>query len=59
MGPPPCESCEILERQVIGNSKSVQNPHLFWSGGRGKPECFISGKEYKKNKLTLPVKCID
>ncbi len=59
MGPPPCESCEILKRQVIGNSKSVQNPHLFWSGGRGKPECFIPGKEYKKNKLTLPVTCVD
>ena len=59
MGPPSCKSCEILEGQVIGNLKSVQNPHLFWSGGRGKPECFIPGKEYKKNKLTLPVKCID
>ena len=63
MGPPPCESCEILgeilEGQVIGNSQSVQNPHLFWSGGKGKPECFIPGKEYKKNKLTLPVTCVD
>ena len=63
MGPPPCESCEILgkilEGQVIGNSQSVQNPHLFWSGGKGKPECFIPGKEYRKNKLTLPVTCED
>ena len=59
MGPLSCESCEILEGQVIGNSQSVQNPHKFWSGGKGKPECFIPGKEYKKNKLTLPVTCVD
>lgn len=59
MGPLSCESCEILEGQVIGNSQSVQNPHKFWSGGKGKPECFIPGKEYKKNKFTLPVTCAD
>lgn len=59
MGPLYCESCEILKGQVIGNKKSDQNPHLFWSGGKGKPECFIPGKEYKKNKLTLPVTCAD
>jgi len=59
MGPLSCESCEMLEGQVIGNSQSVQNPHLFWSGGKGKPECFIPGKEYRKNKLTLPVTCVD
>ncbi len=61
LGPPTCKSCEYLGQRVNVIWKddllSMQNPHEFWSGGRGKPECFIPGKAYKKNRLTLPVEC--
>ena len=33
------------------------NPHDFWTGGKGQPECFVEGKEYPEGLLTLPVAC--
>ena len=33
------------------------NPHEYWTGGKGKPECFAEGKEYPEGLLTLPVAC--
>ncbi len=30
---------------------------LRYHGGKGKPECFVEGKEYPEGLLTLPVAC--
>ena len=57
LGPGSCQACEYLDHQVTQMGYQVENPHKFWSGGKGRPECFIPGKEYTKNKLSLPVKC--
>ena len=43
--------------RYLGKPKNWINPHDFWTGGKGKPECFITDKEYPKGLLTLPVKC--
>ena len=34
--------------------KKVQG---YWTGGKGKQECFVDGKEYSDGLLVLPVKC--
>ena len=33
------------------------NPHDFWTLGKGRPECFVTGNEYPSGKPTLPFKC--
>ena len=43
--------------KYLGGPKGWLNPHEYWTGGRGKPECFVEGKEYPEGLLTLPVKC--
>ena len=53
----PCFDC-TGSWTYIGHYRSWINPHNFWTGGRGKPECFVDGKKYpKKWALTLPVAC--
>jgi len=42
---------------VLGPPKFWINPHEYWTGGKGKPECFVENKEYPEGLLTLPVKC--
>ena len=51
----PCKTC--WGSWVYGGSKGYYDPHKYWTGGKGKPECFIKGNEYHKKKLTLPVLC--
>tara|TARA_B100001093_G_C26701988_1_gene959515 strand:+ start:66 stop:1181 length:1116 start_codon:yes stop_codon:yes gene_type:complete len=53
----PCNNC-TGSWKYMGKDTSWRNPHNYWTGGKGKPECFIEGKEYPKKKLTLPVECI-
>ena len=43
--------------RFLGGPKGWINPHEYWTGGRGKPECFVEGKEYPEGLLTLPVAC--
>ena len=43
--------------RFLGGPKGWLNPHEYWTGGRGKPECFVEGKEYSEGLLTLPVAC--
>ena len=43
--------------RFLGGPKGWLNPHEYWTGGRGKPECFVEGKEYPEGLLTLPVAC--
>ena len=52
----PCKSC-WGSWVIYGDPKNYKNPHKYWTGGKGKPECFVKGKEYPKKKLTLPVLC--
>ena len=52
----PCRNCKGSWK-FLGKKKSWRNPHKYWTGGKGKPECFIEGKEYKKKLLTLPFQC--
>tara|TARA_B100001093_G_scaffold34621_1_gene29845 strand:+ start:1242 stop:2015 length:774 start_codon:yes stop_codon:yes gene_type:complete len=52
----PCKDCWGTW-VVWGDPQKVRNPHKYWTGGKGKPECFIEGKKYKKSKLTIPVRC--
>jgi len=51
----PCKTC--WGSWVFTGTKGNYNPHKYWTGGKGKPECFIKGKEYPKKKLTLPIVC--
>ena len=51
----PCKTC--WGSWIYSGSKGSYNPHKYWSGGKGKPECFVEGKEFHKKKLTLPVIC--
>jgi len=43
--------------RFLGEPSGWINPHKYWTGGIGKPECFVEGKEYPKGLLTLPVTC--
>ena len=43
--------------RFLGGPKGWLNPHEYWTGGKGKPECFVEGKEYPEGLLTLPVDC--
>ena len=43
--------------RFLGGPKGWLNPHEYWTGGRGKPECFVEGKKYPEGLLTLPVAC--
>ena len=43
--------------RFLGKPSGWINPHLYWTGGVGKPECFDEGKSYPKGLLTLPVEC--
>ena len=43
--------------RFLGKPSGWINPHLYWTGGIGKPECFAEGKDYTKGLLTLPVEC--
>jgi len=52
----PCRSC-WGSWVLFGDPKNYRNPHKYWTGGKGKPECFVKGKKYPKKKLTLPVLC--
>ena len=45
--------------RFLGKPSGWINPHLYWTGGIGKPECFVEGKEYPEGLLTLPVECKD
>ena len=40
----PCSSCTGSWR-YLGKKESWTNAHKYWTGGKGKPECFIEGKE--------------
>jgi|TARA_Y100000389_G_C17289270_1_gene427145 murein DD-endopeptidase MepM/ murein hydrolase activator NlpD len=51
----PCKTC--WGSWIYMGAKGTYNPHKYWTGGKGKPECFTKGKEYPKKKLTLPVLC--
>jgi len=51
----PCKTC--WGSWIHMGTKGTNNPHKYWTGGKGKPECFLKGKEYPKKKLTLPVLC--
>jgi len=43
--------------RFLGPPKFWINPHEYWTGGKGKPECFVEGKEYPEGLLTLPIAC--
>ena len=43
--------------RFLGDPSGWINPHKYWTGGIGKPECFVDGKEYPEGLLTLPVPC--
>ena len=45
--------------RCLGKPSGWINPHKYWTGGAGKPECFVEGKEYPEGLLTLPVECKD
>ena len=45
--------------RFLGKPSGWINPHKYWTGGAGKPECFVEGKEYPEGLLTLPVECKD
>ena len=52
----PCSSC-TGSWKYLGKKESWANAHQFWTGGKGKPECFIEGKQYPKKLITLPFQC--
>ena len=43
--------------RFLGKPSGWINPHLYWTGGKGRPECFDEGKTYPEGLLTLPVAC--
>ena len=45
--------------RYLGEPKNWINPHEYWAGGKGKPECFVDNKEYLEGLLTLPIRCED
>ena len=52
----PCPTCTGSWR-YLGRKAGWTNAHKYWTGGKGKPECYITEKEYPKKKLTLPFLC--
>lgn len=52
----PCSSC-TGSWKYLGRKESWTNAHNYWTGGKGKPECYVIGKEYSKKLITLPFKC--
>ena len=52
----PCNSC-WGSWKYLGKDSSWLNPHNYWVNGKGKPECFVEGREYPKKLMTLPVAC--
>ena len=52
----PCRQC-TGSWKYTGEDNTWLNPHKYWTGGKGKPECFVKGKEYPKKLMTLPVAC--
>ena len=45
--------------RYLGGPGGWINPHEYWTGGIGRPECFVEGKEYPEGLITIPVKCYD
>ena len=45
--------------RFLGKPSGWINPHKYWTGGVGKPECYVEGKDYPEGLLTLPVECKD
>ena len=43
--------------RFLGEPSGWINPHKYWTGGVGKPECFVEGRKYPDGLLTLPVEC--
>ena len=43
--------------RFLGKPNGWINPHLYWTGGKGKPECYEENKIYPDGLLTLPVAC--
>ena len=43
--------------RFLGEPSGWINPHKYWTGGIGKPECFVEGRKYPDGLLTLPVEC--
>ena len=52
----PCPRC-TGSWKYLGKKAGWTNAHKYWTGGKGKPECYITEKEYPKKKFTLPFKC--
>tara|TARA_B110000285_G_C14999541_1_gene550708 strand:+ start:222 stop:944 length:723 start_codon:yes stop_codon:yes gene_type:complete len=52
----PCSTC-TGSWKFLGKKEGWTNPHKYWTGGKGKPECYIAKKEYPKKLLTLPFQC--
>ncbi|MDA8772898.1 M23 family metallopeptidase, partial [Candidatus Pelagibacter bacterium] len=52
----PCPRC-TGSWKYLGKKTGWTNVHKYWTGGKGKPECYIAGKEYPKKLLTLPFRC--
>ena len=52
----PCEKC-TGSWKYLGKKQGWTNPHKYWVGGKGKPQCFIADKEYPKKLFTLPFQC--
>jgi murein DD-endopeptidase MepM/ murein hydrolase activator NlpD len=47
----PCPQC-TGSWQFLGKKEGWTNAHRYWTGGKGKPECFIAEKEYPKKNVT-------
>ena len=47
----PCKSC-WGSWVLYGDPKNYRNPHKYWTGGKGKPECFVKGKKSITNYKT-------
>ena len=52
----PCRKC-TGSWKYLGKKQSWTNPHKHWTGGKGKPQCFVADIEYPKKLLTLPFQC--
>ena len=52
----PCHKC-TGSWKYLGKKQSWTNPHKHWTGGKGKPQCFVADIEYPKKLLTLPFQC--
>jgi|TARA_B100001059_G_scaffold218894_1_gene239492 murein DD-endopeptidase MepM/ murein hydrolase activator NlpD len=52
----PCSQC-TGSWKYLGRKESWTNAHNYWTGGKGKPECYVTEKIYSKKKFTLPFKC--